>query len=71
VFLTALSEGTISLSLPTTPGAVAAAEDAGSHGGSKLSTLRLTKTWCCPDCPLQLIITRRIVGAGYKINLAG
>jgi hypothetical protein len=58
VFLTALGEGTTSMQLPTGPGP-----------GADTGTLTLTKTWYCPDCPFQLISTRRIVGAGYKVLL--
>jgi hypothetical protein len=56
VHLQALGEGTIMLSVP-------------SGDGQGSTTLELTKVWYCPDCPFQLISTRRIVQGGSEIRL--
>jgi hypothetical protein len=58
--LAALGEGTIVLRLPSSEGA-------DRLGGE--SDLILTRVWYCPDCPFQLISTRRIVEAGHTIQL--
>jgi hypothetical protein len=59
VYLRALGEGTIVLKVPTGPGA----------GGSAVGDLILTHVWYCPDCPFNLISTRRVVQAGHSIKL--
>jgi hypothetical protein len=56
VHLQALGEGTITLSVPSGNG----------QGGA---TLELTKVWYCPECPFQLISTRRVVQGGSEIRL--
>jgi hypothetical protein len=57
VYLRALGEGTIILKLPA------------GHGGSAVVELILTQVWYCPDCPFNLISTRRVVQAGHSIKL--
>jgi hypothetical protein len=58
VFLSALGEGTIALQIPAAAG-----------GSTAATSLILTRVWYCPDCPFQLISTRRLVEAGYSIQL--
>jgi hypothetical protein len=58
VFLSALGEGTIALQIPSAGGSTAA------------TSLILTRVWYCPECPFQLISTRRLVEAGYSIQLS-
>jgi hypothetical protein len=61
VKLAALGEGTIVLRLPSPVGA-------GQLGGAT-SDFTMTRVWYCPDCPFQLISTRRVVEAGHTIQL--
>lgn len=60
VHLAALGEGVIVLRLPTS-------ED--QMGG--MTDFTMSKVWYCPDCPFQLMSSRRIVEAGHTIQLTG
>jgi hypothetical protein len=61
VFLSAFGEGTIALLVPPGPAA---------DGWSPAPTsLVLSGVWYCPECPFQLISTKRLVEAGHSIQL--
>jgi hypothetical protein len=58
VTLAALGEGVIVLRLPTSGDQLGVVTD-----------FTMTKVWYCPDCPFQLISSRRIVQSGHTIQL--